>query len=151
MKLLELGNMLGFKTYTADAGKKCGDRQLGELMSLKLEELPRDITRERIDVVWYYKAGISYKLFEVVLTTDIRTSLTKFVEVSGLNAEFFIVANIDKEREFNDEIRQNPAFSIIRNRTKFVSIDESINYTSRQSNGWNTQKYLNLPYLQGAT
>jgi len=51
MRLLELGNMLGFKTYTADSGKKCGDRQLGELTSLGSEELPRDITRERIDVV----------------------------------------------------------------------------------------------------
>jgi hypothetical protein len=147
MKLLELGNMLGFKTYTADLGKKCKDRQLEELTSLKPEELPRDITRERIDVVWCYKAGAHYKLFEVVLTTDIITSLTKFSKVSGLNAEFFIVANIDKEREFNDEIRQNPAFSIIRNRTKFVSIDK-VNKLYESTKQWvEYAKILNLPYL----
>jgi len=151
MKLLEVGNMLGFKTYTADPGKKCGDRQLGELTSLKPEELPRDITRERIDIVWYYKAGAHYKLFEVVLTTDIRTSLTKFSKVSGLNAEFFIVANANKEREFNDEIRQNPAFSIIRNRTKFVSVDK-LNKLYESTKQWvEYAKILNLPYLQSTT
>ena len=151
MKLLELGSMLGFKTYTADLGKKCKDRQLEELTSLKPEELPRDITRERIDVVWYYKAGAHYKLFEVVLTTDIRTSLTKFSKVSGLNAEFFIVANTVKEREFNDEIRQNPAFSIIRNRTKFVSVDK-VNKLYESTKQWvEYAKILNLPYLQSTT
>jgi hypothetical protein len=147
MKLLELGKMLGFKIYTADSGKKCGDRQLGELTSLSPEELPRNVIREKIDVVWYYKAGAHYKLFEVVLTTDIRTSLTKLSKVSGLNAEFFIVANIDKEREFNDEIRQNPAFSIIRNRTKFVSID-MVNKLYELTKQWmEYAKILNLPYL----
>ena len=147
MRLLELGNMLGFKIYTADSGKKCGDRQLGELTNLSPEELPRNITREKIDVVWYYKAGAHYKLFEVVLTTDIRTSLTKLSKVSGLNAEFFIVANIDKERVFNDEIRYNPAFSIIRNRTKFVSID-MVNKLYELTKQWmEYAKILNLPYL----
>lgn len=50
MKLLELSNMLGFKTYTADSGKKCGNGQLRELTSLKPEELTRSELK-RIDVM----------------------------------------------------------------------------------------------------
>jgi hypothetical protein len=149
MKLLELGDMLGYKTYTADAGKKCGDRQLGELMSLKLEESMRD-TLGKIDVVWYDETRISYKLFEVVLTTDIRISLTRFVELSGINADFFIVAYSDRKQEF-DRVKRSPAFSIVRNRTKFIDIDE-LNKLYELTKQWvEHAKILNLPYLQGAT
>ena len=146
MKLLEVGNLLGFKTYTADTGKKCGDIQLRELTSLKPEEIARNELK-RIDVVWYDEVRAIYKLFEIVLTTDIRTSFTNFSELSDPNADFFIVADSGMKQKF-DKFRQNRAFSIIRERTRFIDINE-LNKLYESTKRWvEHAKILNLPQLQ---
>jgi len=143
MKLLELGNMLGFKTYTADAGKKCGDRQLRELTSLKPEEIARKELKN-IDVVWYDEVRAIYKLFEVVLTTDIRASFTNFSELSDLHADFFIVADPGMKQKF-DKVRRSRAFSVIRERTRFIDINE-LNKLYESTKRWMEHaKILNLP------
>jgi len=146
MKLLEVGNLLGFKTYTADTGKKCGDIQLRELTSLKPEEIARNELK-RIDVVWYDEVRAIYKLFEIVLTTDIRTSFTNFSELSDLNADFFIVADSGMKQKF-DKFRQSRVFSIIRERTRFIDINE-LNKLYESTKRWvEHAKILNLPQLQ---
>jgi hypothetical protein len=143
MKLLEVGNMLGFKTYTADLGKKCIDRQLEELTSLKPEELTRSELK-RIDVMWYDEVRAIYKLFEIVLTTDIRAGFTNFSELSDLHADFFIIADPGMKRKF-DKVRRSRAFSIIRERTRFIGINE-LNKLYELTKRWMEHaKILNLP------
>ncbi|MEM0005056.1 MAG: hypothetical protein QXN97_06970 [Desulfurococcaceae archaeon] len=143
MKLLEVGNLLGFKTYTADAGKKCGDRQLRELTSLKPEEIARNELK-RIDFVWYDEVRAIYKLFEIVLTTDIRASFINFSELSDLHVDFFIVADPGMKQKF-DKVRRSRAFSIIRERTRFIDINE-LNKLYESTKRWvEHAKILNLP------
>jgi hypothetical protein len=145
LKLIELGEMLGFKTYTSDESKKCGDLELGSKTTLKRENLPYADKLKTIDVVWYKPPY--FKLFEVVLTTDMRNSLVKFVEVADLNAEYFIIAPSTNKNKF-ERVLTSVAFDKIRDRTKFISIEElgKIHETTTQ---WRkTIDILNLPYLR---
>lgn len=147
IKLLELGRTLGYKVYTSDATEQCRGRQLGELINLRLEELPMRDKLRRIDVVWYDYSRANYKLFEVVLTTDIRTSFTNFAELSELNADFFIVSAHDKKRKF-DRVRRNPAFNIIRHRTEFIDLDALERLYELTKQWAEHAKILKLPYIQ---
>jgi len=97
--------------------------------------------------VWYDEVRAIYKLFEIVLTTDIRTSFTNFSELSDPNADFFIVADSGMKQKF-DKFRQNRAFSIIRERTRFIDINE-LNKLYESTKRWvEHAKILNLPQLQ---
>ena len=119
LMLLELGRSLGFKTYTADPSKRCGDVELRTLADLPQENLPFVEKLKDVDVIWY--AHNTYRLFEVVLTTDMGSALIKFAEATALNAEYFIVSR--DEGSFRRTIALNP-FSQIRRKTHFISIDE---------------------------
>jgi len=142
--LIELGKMLGFKTYTSDESKKCGGTELGSKTTLKRESLPYADKLKTIDVVWYKHPY--FKLFEVVLTTDMRSSLVKFIEVADLNAEYFIIALSTNKNKFERALT-SAAFDKIRDRTKFISIEE-LNKIYETTTQWRKIiDVLNLPYL----
>jgi len=144
LKLIELGEMLGFKTYTSDESKKCGDFELGSKTTLKRENLPYADKLKTIDVVWYKPPY--FKLFEVVLTTDMRNSLVKFIEVADLNAEYFIIAPSTNKNKFEKALT-SVAFDKIRDRTKFISIEELSKIYETTTQWRKTIDILNLPYL----
>jgi hypothetical protein len=144
LRLIELGEMLGFKTYTSDESKKCGDLELGSKTTLKRENLPYADKLKTIDVVWYKPPY--FKLFEVVLTTDMRNSLVKFIEVADLNAEYFIIAPSTNKNKFERALT-SVAFDKIRDRTKFISIEELSKIYETTIQWRKTIDILNLPYL----
>jgi len=144
LKLIELGSALGFKTYTADITKKCGEVELGRLINLTQRDLPMADKLKTIDVIWYKHPN--YKLFEVVLTSDVRTSLLKFAEVAELNADYFIVARSQDIDRFNKAIGLS-TFSKIKSRTKFINL-EVLNNIYEITMKWRKSiDILNLPYL----
>jgi hypothetical protein len=143
LKLIELGKMLGFKTYTSDESKKCGDLELGSKTTLKREDLSYDKLKT-IDVVWYKPPY--FKLFEVVLTTDMRNSLVKFVDTADLNAEYFIIAPSINKNKFERALT-SAAFDKIRDRTKFISIEELSKIYETTIQWRKIIDILNLPYL----
>jgi hypothetical protein len=144
LRLIELGEMLRFKTYTSDESKKCGDLELGSKTTLKRENLPYADKLKTIDVVWYKPPY--FKLFEVVLTTDMRNSLVKFIEVADLNAEYFIIAPSTNKNKFERALT-SVAFDKIRDRTKFISIEELSKIYETTIQWRKTIDILNLPYL----
>jgi hypothetical protein len=144
LKLIELGNALGFNTYTADPSKKCGDVVLGSLTNLSPERPLISDKLRTIDVIWYKHPN--YKLFEVVLTSDIRNSLLKFAEVADLNADYFIVAQKQEENRFGRSIGFS-TFSKIRNRTRFISVDDLKNIHEITMKWRKSVEILKLPYL----
>jgi hypothetical protein len=143
LRLIELGEMLGFKTYTSDESKKCGDMELGSKTTLKREDLSYDKLKT-IDVVWYKHPY--FKLFEVVLTTDMRSSLVKFIEVADLNAEYFIIALSTDKNRFERALT-SAAFDKIRDRTKFISTEELSKIYETTTQWRKIINILNLPYL----
>ncbi len=130
LMLLRIGNQLGFRVYTADRLEVCGDARLGDLASLSREELGKYVgtnvldSLSRVDVVWY-KDGRGYYAFEVVVGGNMHEALIRLAGISGLEAKLFIVADANKKREYERDI-SNPAFSLIRNRCRFLTLDELV-------------------------
>lgn len=119
--LLELGRALGFKTYTADPSKKCGEVELKEFTNLTQNELPQIKGLKEIDVIWY--GFNTYYLFEVVLTTDIEKSLLRFTKAATLNARYYIISSEENRKSFEKYIAED-IFSHIRNKTYFLNLNE---------------------------
>ncbi len=125
--LLELGNMLGYLTYTVDQSKTFDGKKLGEAALLK--EIPafageRDLNSARnIDVIWFGDDENPKLCFEVEHTTDIVNGLNRLAQIKHLYVKFFIVADEDKRSKFESEMRKYP-FRTMKERFGFISYDE---------------------------
>jgi hypothetical protein len=127
--LVEIGNLKKFKTFVPnqDKNKIYLDKRLGDAITVKkFYEFGYDhIIRKTstIDVSWFNDRKMPDSLFEVEYSTNIQDSLLKFVELQDYNVRLFIVADRARERDFNSK-KSLSAFSIIRERVKFLSYDK---------------------------
>jgi hypothetical protein len=123
--LLKLGNLLGYDTYTPDAGKTCNGEKLGDLATL--EELPEFTSPkimesvERIDVVWL-KEEWPECFFEVEHTTGVTSGLLRIYQVEKLPAKFFIIGPEGVLKRYEREVEKAP-FSRIKSKYRFRSYD----------------------------
>jgi hypothetical protein len=126
--LLRIGRQLGFKTYTADSSKACGNTRLGDLANTSRDDLSKYVGPKlldplsAIDVVWH-REGVEFYLFEVVIQTDMHKALVRLSSVGALNAKMFIVSNEDRKSKYESSIRL-PTFNTIRNKCTFISVEE---------------------------
>jgi hypothetical protein len=146
--ILELGNILGYETYTSDPSKDPGEqfyevvelegyrtvipRTLGQIATL--EEVP-DFAPKRvlesakdIDVIWF-KDELPVVCFEVEHTTNVKQGLLRQFQISKHvpNARFFVIAPEDQRAKFEKEVATYP-FKQIRNRYSFKSYDEFVEF-----------------------
>ncbi|OLB44943.1 hypothetical protein AUH73_06820 [archaeon 13_1_40CM_4_53_4] len=149
--LLELGNILGFDTYTSDPSKDPGrqfyevvdaegyggysgviPRNLGQIATL--ETIP-DFAPERvlesardIDVIWF-KEDLPVVCFEVEHTTNVKQGLLRQFQISKHvpNARFFVIAPEEQRAKFEKEVGTYP-FRQIRNRYTFKTYPEFIEF-----------------------
>jgi hypothetical protein len=77
---------------------------------------------QTVDVVWFNGRRMPAAFFEVENSTDMLNALTKFVQLQDFYAEFFIVADALRQREFANKIALT-AFSDMRDRVLFKSYD----------------------------
>lgn len=108
--LLEIGNLLGFETFTADSSKVFEGRRLDEISTLK--EIP-DILRgtkniARVDVVWYNEDSPPSYLFEVEDKGNMRDALLRLYQARHLNVRFFIVGPEENRRRFEEWVSNAP-------------------------------------------
>jgi hypothetical protein len=126
--LLELGNKLGFFTYTPDKSKVFHNQKLEDVATLK-EILPfigeRDIGSAReIDVIWLGEEDENPKdCFEVEHTTDIVRGLNRLAQLKHMNVKFFIVAPEDRRSKFENEMEKYP-YRGMRDLYRFISYNE---------------------------
>ncbi len=127
--LIQLGNLLGYATYTADPSKKVNGRELRECA--QLQEIP-DFTGERdknsareIDVIWFDENENPKLCLEVEHSTTITVGLNRLYQLRQFNVNFVIVADEDKRRKFEIEINKAP-YRGLRDRYRFVSYEELI-------------------------
>jgi hypothetical protein len=114
--LVELGNMNGWKTIVPaqDKNQLAPTRTLAEMMTLAKypdytypELLRRGIT---VDVTWFREHHVTNPLlmpqafYEVEHSTDIQNSLLKFLDLRDFRADFVIVADKVREKEFHDRL-----------------------------------------------
>jgi len=126
--LLELGNLRKFETFVAsqDKNRLFLEKPLGAVATVnKFYRFTYDHIIEKaksIDVTWFNERKLPHSFFEVEHSTDFKNSFLKFVELQDFNAEFRVVADKQKEKQFFSIINMS-AFKPIANRVKFLSYD----------------------------
>jgi len=126
--LVEIGNLKKFETYVPNQDKNNAylGKRLGEITTVaELYEFTYDYIIQRVrsaDVIWFNVRKMPYMLFEVEHSTDIKNSLSKFVELQDFYTDFYIVADVIRKSEFKAKLSAE-VFRVIRNRVKFLSYD----------------------------
>jgi len=126
--LVEIGNLNRFETFVPnqDKNRRFLDKPLGELASLAecypftYENLVR--RAQTVDVVWFNERKLPNSFFEVEHSGDIQNSLLKYFELQDFNAEFRIVADQARFREYESKLAYS-AFRPIAQRVKFLSYE----------------------------
>jgi len=111
--LVELGNLLGYDTYSANQNPAYRDTTIGELATL---DSPPEFTSKRIlstvrqiDVIWL-EDDFPVCCFEVEHSTDVTKGLLRMHQLSRFQAQFFIVGPERLRRKFETEIRKSPFY-----------------------------------------
>ncbi len=55
-----------------------------------------------VDVIWFNERKIPYRFYEVEHSTNIANSLDKFYELQDFRADFYIVADESRHKQFNN-------------------------------------------------
>lgn len=124
----EIGNLKGFQTYVPaqDKNKPYAQRKLGDVTTLsKLYEFTYTEVLQKaqmIDVSWFNVRKYPNSFFEIEHSTEIYKSLTKFMEFQDFRTNFYIVADIKRQAEFEDKLSLN-AFAPIKSLVKFWNYD----------------------------
>ncbi len=122
-RLLEIGNIRGFKTFCPNKSKKFNERTLDELATLKncpeLQFSDYNLLRQ-IDVVWFKTRGSNYipeYAFEVELSTGVWSGVGRMSTLLDYsNVALYVIAN-DKKR-FTQVLSTFPEME---KRYKFIS------------------------------
>ena len=146
--LLEIGNMLGYKTYTPDKSKRnTAGKMLKDICTL--DHVPTDYipprvlnTVKQIDVIWFDKNMLPKYCFEVEHTTGLTKGLQRLYQIRLLNPNFFIIAPKKVINKFKIEIKKDPYYEI-EDRFIFRSYEELIRLYNI-SKRYNAEKALFL-------
>jgi len=144
----EIGNLKGFQTFipAQDKNKPYAKQKLGDVTTLtKLYEFTyADVLRkaQTIDVSWFNTRKYPNSFFEIEHSTDIYNSLLKFVELQDFRTNFYIVADSQRQAEFDDKILLS-AFAPIKLFVKFWNYDSVLDlHTKATANNLAEQALL---------
>ena len=126
--IVELGNMHNFKTYVPnqDKNRLFLEKHLSEITTEK--EMPLftydSITNRArtVDVIWFNERKMPYRFYEVEHSTNISNSLDKFYELQDFRADFYIVADESRRKQF-DSLLERSMYSKIEKYVKFFNYD----------------------------
>lgn len=127
--LVELGNFKQFKTFVPnqDKNKLYLGKKLSEITTVpEIYKFSYDRIVQKaktIDVAWFNERDMPASLFEIEHSTDIQNSLLKFVELQDFYANFCIVANEVRKKEFQAKLSLE-AFKPINKRVGFWNYDD---------------------------
>lgn len=130
--LVEIGKFRHQMTYVPaqDKSRKFIGKCLGDITDTT--EIPpftydKLLKRARtIDVIWFNERQMPSNFYEVEHTTDIKNSLSKFYELQDFHADFHIVANASRKKEYEDKLHVS-MFGPIEKRVKFVDYMRVVN------------------------
>ena len=111
--LVELGNLLGYDTYSADQSPEYRDTTIGELATL--DSLPEFTTKRilntvrQIDVIWL-EDEFPVSCFEVEHSTDVTKGLLRMHQLARFQTQFFIVGGDSLRRKFETETSKSPFY-----------------------------------------
>lgn len=126
--LVEIGNLVPYGTTVPnqDRNRIFLNRPLGDVTTLQgIRPFSYDgfvRCAASVDVVWFNDREMPAQLFEVEHTTDIKNSLLKFVELQDFHADFHIVADTVRKRDFDGKM-ELAAFRPLRQRVSFLDYE----------------------------
>jgi hypothetical protein len=126
--VVEIGNLKGFQTFipSQDKNKPFAQQKLGEVTTVSsfYEFTYSEVLRkaQTIDVTWFNSRKYPNSFFEIEHSTDIYTSLLKFVEFQDFRIRFYVVADNLRRAEFENKISLS-AFTPIKPFVKFWDYD----------------------------
>jgi hypothetical protein len=114
-RLLEIGNLRGFYTFSPDKSKRFNKKPLSEISSLsscpELQFSDYNLLR-KIDVIWFREKGsniIPEKAFEVELTTGTWSGVGRMSTLADYsNVNFYVIS--DNKGKFSQVIQSFPVF-----------------------------------------
>lgn len=128
--LIELGNIYGYLTYTADSSGMFNNRKLDTIATVK--EFPQftssrllDIAKT-IDVIWFKERAtvtMPKLTFDVEITTDFSKALHRAYQLRDFQTIFYVVAHKGKDKQFKRKLTTDP-YSEIRERILFRSYED---------------------------
>lgn len=136
--LVELGNLKTYKTFVPnqDKNKLYLGKRLSEITTVSdIYKFSYELiirTTRTIDVTWFNERNMPASLFEIEHSTAINNSLLKFVELQDFHANFYIVADEVRRKEFQGKISLE-AFKPINKRVGFWSYDNIVELHSKTS------------------
>jgi len=116
-KIILIGKLLGYRTFTPDQSKVSRYGKLGDLCSE--QKLPSEYIAERlvakvrnIDVIWFDGEGFPINCFEVEHTTDITKGLLRLYQIRKLRIKMFIIAHDSSRLKFTAEVNKDPFYHV---------------------------------------
>ncbi len=113
-RLIEIGNIRGFRTFTPDKSRSFNRRKLRELTSLaecpQLQFADFDSVR-KIDVMWFREVDKGFYpeyAFEVELSTGVWSGFGRLAALREYNTRLYVITNED--RRFNQVSNSFPDF-----------------------------------------
>jgi len=129
--LVEIGKFRHQMTYVPaqDQNRKFIGQRLGDITdTIELPAFTYDKLLKRartVDVIWFNERQMPSNFYEVEHTTDIKNSLSKFYELQDFYADFHIVADASRKKDFEDKLHVS-MFGAIEERVKFVDYNRVV-------------------------
>jgi len=128
--LLELGNIYGYLTYTADPSSMFSGKPLRKFATI--EDFPHFTSppllniAKAIDVIWFKKRALVVMpkhTFDVEKTTDFSKALHRAYQLRDFKTTFYVVSPIKREEQFKKKLTTDP-YEEISDRFFFCSFEE---------------------------
>ena len=136
--IVEIGNMINVHerdlvtTYipNQDRNRLFLEKKLSDIAMVK--EIPQFtgykniLDRARtIDVIWFNERNMPFRFYEVEHSTNITNSLDKFYELQDFRADYYIVADKSRKKQFDDCIERS-IYRKIKDYVKFKSYEDLV-------------------------
>lgn len=128
--LLELGNIYGYLTYTADPSGTFNVKPLGKLATAEsfpnFTSTPLLSIAKTIDVIWFTKRAlviVPKHTFDVEKTTDFSKALHRAYQLRDFKTTFYVVSQTKKDQQFKKKLTTDP-FEEISDRFHFRSFED---------------------------
>lgn len=136
--IVEIGNLRNFQTYVPaqDKNKLYLNKKLTELTTLKeiynfsYENIVNKA--KNVDAIWFNRRNLPDAFYEVEHSTDFKNSLNKFYELQDFNAKMFIVADLQRKKQF-DGVLKDSIYESISKKVKFACYEDIVKQYEKES------------------
>ncbi|GAB4290577.1 MAG: hypothetical protein Kow0090_03730 [Myxococcota bacterium] len=128
--LLELGNIYGYLTYTANPSSKFKGIQLKNFATITPQNFPVLFSSElssiarTIDIIWFKSPSRAPKhTFDIERTTDFSKALSRAYQLRDFRITFYVVALKNRKDQFQRRVAREP-YNEIKQRVLFRSYED---------------------------